>query len=1098
MKTRSEFGELNLEQASCGSSCGCASASTGDAAAASEDRPVGAKYWRSLEEYADTPEFREFMHREFPAGASELLDSGDRRHFLRIMGASMALAGVGLAGGCRRWPEETIVPYARRPEGRMPGVPVQYATSMELGGVAQGLLATSYDGRPIKIEGNPLHPMNRGGTDAIAQASVLDLYDPDRSRSPRHNGAAATRAEFLAWLQSRMAGVTGRGLGLSVLCEATNSPTVVRLRRELKARYPELRWHEYEPLNNDNEHNGSVLAFGAPYRTLYSFDRTAGGVIVSLDSDFLMTHPAMVQHTREFAQGRRAMDANRTMNRLYVCEGAHTVTGANADVRYAMRSADIGIVAGRILHHILGTAPFQGFYEASLPTPPGASNDWIEKIVADLQANRGRSIVIAGPRQPAEVHMLVHLINNILGNDAMDDSPIRYLPMPEQVPHVESLRGLARDIDSGQVQTLFIIGGNPAYNAPADLNFAQSLQTLRNRGGAAVHLSGYVDETSELCEWHVNRAHYLEAWGDGRAWDGTVCLAQPLIEPLFDGLSAIELLAEIAGRSATGHELVQRTFADLGGRAGEVEWRQALHDGVKEVEQPEFDRPRFRRDAIPAVALTVRERYTPAKADEMELVFIQDTAIYDGRFANNGWLQELPDVMSKVTWDNALLINPATGKRLGMKTGDMATVTAGGRSMDVPVLLLPGQHEGSASLALGYGRRVDWRIATGAGFDSYQLRTTESMGFAPARVSKSRGSYILALTQDHYAIDPGIAGVGGRGAQRRLPTLFREATREKYIADPKFAKHPEGLHVPHRLSLWEEKLPFHREGKVGAEAGNTQYAWAMSIDLTACTGCQACVVACQAENNIPVVGKDQVRRSREMHWLRVDRYFRTDDMNRPDAEARPDAVSFAPIPCMHCENAPCEQVCPVAATVHDKDGLNVMVYNRCIGTRYCSNNCPYKVRRFNYFDYFRRKPFREREWLHVDAEYYTTPQAHADPMLQMQFNPEVTIRSRGVMEKCTFCIQRITRGRIKAKNDWMKLTDEQKRTSDRVPVKDGEILPACAQACPAQAIVFGDLLDPDSRVSKMHAHERTYEMLEELNTKPRTRYMGKLRNPPSA
>lgn len=1061
------------------SSCaGAAADAAGEIANAAPPAAKGKKYWRSLEDYADTPQFREMMHREFPAGASELLDSGDRRHFLKIMGASMAFAGVGLSG-CRRWPEEQIRPYAHRPENRMPGVPVQYATAMELGGVTHGLLVTSYDGRPIKIEGNPEHPINQGGTDSYMQASVLGMYDPDRSRGVLHNGERSSWSDFAAWAESRMSERGGNGL--AVLCEGTSSPSVRAMRDRLRQAHSGVAWHEYEPLNNDNEHFGSVMAFGDPHRVQYHLENA--NVIVALDSDFLLNHPAMVKHNRDFAKTRRAMSCSDSMSRLYVCEPGHTLTGANADERLALRRADVALVAARIARAVVPAM-------SGLPTDNAdIDSSFMDKLIDDLQANRGSSVVIAGPNQPAEVHLLAHAINDALGNAG---ETVTYSRHNDQVAHLQSLRELADAIDAGSVHTLVIVGGNPAYNAPADLGFADKITALKDNGGAVVHLSDYVDETSQLCEWHINRAHYLEAWGDGRAVDGTISIAQPLIEPLFYGRSAIELLAVLAGDDLTaGYDIVRRTFSEMTGtndlNSATGPWPRTLHEGILSGTSWEQARPRVNAGQHQSRIAELVNGYQAPGSGEIELVFANDLSVYDGRFANNGWLQELPDVMTKLTWDNALIVSPAKAKELGVKRGDLVTLSVNGRTLDLPVLELPGHHRASASLALGYGRRFEGRIAEDAGFDAYALRESGAMDRVAAAVSKASGSYVLATTQEHHAVE----STGGRGVQSRLPSLLREATLSEYRDEPNFVKDQPNLYVAHRLSLWEENFPFHSAN----EFKGAPFAWAMSIDLAACTGCSACVVACQAENNIPIVGKDQVNRHREMHWIRVDRYFRVDDTDRPDAEDMPDAVGFMPVPCMHCENAPCEQVCPVAATVHDAEGLNVMVYNRCIGTRYCSNNCPYKVRRFNYFDYHKRDALRQTGPVHVQSDYWTKPQASADPLQQMQFNPEVTIRSRGVMEKCTYCTQRIVNGRIQAKNRWLKLSEQEKRNTERVMVEDGEITPACAQACPAQAIVFGDLKDPNSRVSKLHAHERTYEMLEEFNVKPRTRYMGNLRNP---
>jgi MoCo/4Fe-4S cofactor protein with predicted Tat translocation signal len=1045
---------------------------------------TGREYWRSLDDLADTPQFREFMHREFPAGATELLNSDDRRQFLKIMGASMALAGLGMTG-CRRWPEEKIMPFAHRPEGRMPGVPVHYASGMELGGVGYGLLVTTYDGRPIKIEGNPEHPATRGATNAIMQASTLNLYDPDRSQSPRHNGQRTSWNNFVEWAKEHFDDLEGRrGRRLAFLTEATSSPSFERMKQKLQQRFPAANWYEYEPLVNDNVRRGSILAFGDPYRTHYHLSKAK--TIVSLDADFLLTHPDAIRMAREFAQGRRADDPAKSMNRLYVCEGTFSLTGANADHRYTMRSADVAVVAARLAGKLLGGNMSAARNAAAQFDDANVSTPFIDQIVEELEANRGASAIIVGSHQPAEVHMLAHLINEALGNVG---ETVTYTGQPDGVNHTESLRTLAQEIDGGGVETLVIIGGNPAYDAPADLDFAAKLNAITEYG-VIVHLGEYYDETAEHATWHVNRAHYLEAFGDSRAYDGTLTLSQPLIEPLFGGKSAIELMAVLAGENETGSfDLVRSTFREATGLTdADRAWRRALHDGLLSGSAFAAVRPSIRRNDAARHINTLHDRWANSRG-EYEIVFAQDPKLYDGRFANNGWLQELPESLTKLTWDNAAIMNPTTAKNLGVKQGDMVTLTVGDRSLDVAVYLLPGHGLESITLWLGYGRRFRGRICTDAGFDANTLRTTDAMGFTPATVSKTRGSYVLATTQDHYAIDT----VGGRGKQQRVPSIFRETTRDTYQkyaeqGKPEYPfRYPPDLHVMHRLSVWEETMPFHRQtGFEGAA-----HAWAMSIDLSACIGCSACVVACQAENNIPIVGKDQVNRYREMHWLRVDRYF------RGGTDERPDAIALQPVPCMHCENAPCEQVCPVAATVHDEEGLNVMVYNRCIGTRYCSNNCPYKVRRFNYFDFHRRRPVRETGLMHVERDYFEKPQAMAHPLHQLQFNPEVTVRSRGVMEKCTFCVQRISRAKIDARNSVRKAaTATGASVNDRIKVEDGAVTTACAQACPTEAIVFGDLLDTDSRIHKLfNHHDRAYEMLEELNTKPRVKYQGKLRNP---
>jgi molybdopterin-containing oxidoreductase family iron-sulfur binding subunit len=1040
------------------------------------DTTSGREYWRSLDHLADTPEFREFMHREFPAGATDLLDSGERREFLKIMGASMALAGLGLAG-CRRWPDEHIVPFANRPEARDPGVPVQYATSLELGGVAIPVLATSFDGRPVKLEGNPDHPASGGGAETLAQASILDLYDPDRSRTIVRDGAPATEAEFVAWATEHFARVRqARGAGLAILSEATSSPSVLAMRQRLMAACPDATWHEYEPISNDAEVTGAELAFGSPYRAIY--DLEAAERIVCLDADLLGDHRDGVRHIRGFARGRRPDAHGGSMNRLYAFESDLTLTGANADHRSSMRTGDVALAAAYLTARILGDSALQGLEQdpAAADALPPRVRAVLDHAVADLQGHQGSGLVVAGRRQPPEVHLLAHLMNEALGNAGRT---VTFIARRDEAKHAASLRALA----GMTPDTLVILGGNPAYDAPADVDVAG----LIGRAGTSLHLSLHRDETSELCTWHVNRAHPLESWSDGRSWDGTYSTGQPLILPLFDGRTSMELLALMAGEPVTaGQEIVKRTFADMTDAADEARWQTTLHDGRLPGSAYTKETPRADRRGLAAAVASLRDRWASGR-DGWEIVFATHPTVYDGRFANNGWLQELPDPMTRLTWDNAVLMSPTSAATLDVETGDLVNVSVGSRAEDTvsaPALIVPGIAERSVTLHLGYGRRFAGRICTDAGFDVRPLRSSDAMWVrGGADVTKGRGSRELAITQDHHTIDANTTG--GRGVQDRLPGLFREATLAEYADHPDFAAHR--THVVHRLSMWEET---NLEGAT--------YAWGMSVDLNACVGCGACVVACQAENNIPIVGKDQVTRGREMHWMRIDRYFRfgreDSDHGRYDT-SHVEAVGLQPVLCMQCENAPCEQVCPVAATVHDEDGLNVMVYNRCVGTRYCSNNCPYKVRRFNYFDYHRREPVRKQpSIMTVDGSYFERPQATPPELMRMQFNPEVTVRMRGIMEKCTYCIQRINAGKIAAKNAYAGLAEEEKQ-GQRVTVPDGSITPACAQTCPAEALVFGDLNDPGSAVAGRHADPRSYEMLEELNVKARTRYMAKLRNP---
>jgi len=1034
----------------------------------------GQEYWRSLDELADSHEFREFVFNEFPAGALDAIDSSNRRQFLKLMGASMAFAGLGLAG-CRRWPKEHIVPLANRPEDRVPGVPEVYASTAEFCGVGTGILVTSYDGRPIKIEGNPQHPDSRGATNAWTQACVLDMYDPDRSRSVRHNGAAASWADFVTWADEHFGRARdARGHGVYVLSEATNSPSVMRTRERIMRSMPNAQWLEYEPVSFDAEREGTRLAFGKPCRAIH--DLTRAQVIVSLDSDFLLIHPAAVALTRDWAANRRADDAARSMSRLYVAESGLSLTGANADVRLAVKPSDIAGLAGKIAAGLMDGEAFAQHAAAASGNP--RVDAFLANIIKDLAAHHGTSLVMAGPRQPAEVHALAHMLNEHLGNVG---KTVSYVALPERPTHAQAIQSLANDLDERKVTTLIMLGGNPVFTAPADLDFSSKL----SQANAVIHLSDYVDETSSHpnCHWHINRAHFLEAWADARSYNGTYSITQPLILPLFGGKTPAELLAAVAGgEPASSYDITRDTFFNAITQASdEKAWRKVVHDGV--LASTAWPAEAATRSTIDPSAIAAKLPLMGASAG-IELVLLPSANIFDGRWANNGWLLELPEPITKLTWDNAALMSPAMGAAHSIKTGQIVRLSRGSRSVDVAALLIPGLADDAITLALGFGRTAAGRVSEGAGVNAYPIRTSDALAYAAnVTLAKTGDSIQLATTQDHHSMS--ASGVGARGVQDRLPTIFREADLDEYRHHPDFVKHRS--HVVHRLNLWNTDL---LEG--------AQYAWAMTIDLSACTGCSACVVACQAENNIPIVGKDQVLRGRELHWMRIDRYFKFSKNAAGQYDVN-DVKSLAiqPVACVHCENAPCEQVCPVAATTHDHSGLNVMVYNRCVGTRYCSNNCPYKVRRFNYYDFHRRKPHRTQPGmlLQVDTDYYTTPQGEAAPLKQMQFNPDVTVRMRGVMEKCTYCVQRIEAGKIKTKNDWVKKSPDEKNADPRVTIPDGAIVPACAQACPANAIVFGDQNDPNSKISAMLKSDRSYQLLEEINTKPRTRYLAKLRNP---
>ena len=988
-------------------------------------------YWRSLAELNDDPEFRRFAEGEFPEEAPVPTDALSRRRFLQIMGASVALAGVA---GCR-WPRETIVPFADRPEGVTPGQTRRFATSLDIGGVVRPLLVTSYDGRPIKAEGNPEHPLSLGATDLFAQAAVLELYDPDRSRGVaerRGDGWREARWDDLARLLHAREQERRRGGGrLLVLADRATSPTRAALRDRLLRDVPGAAWAEWDPaLGDDPEATGTAAVFGAPHRALPRLD--AADRVACFGADPLGEHPAFLRNTREFS-ARRRPDAG-PLNRLYVFETDWSQAGVMADHRFplaptAVTRALYDLAAALVLDHGLapppGTGDLAGLLRRHRAT--GAAHPAAAALARDLLAHRGRSLVLAGPRQPAAAHALAAVLN--LALDAAGRT-VAYVPEPPSPAlDVAAAANLLRD---GAVDTLVVLGGNPAFDAPADLDLA----ALIGKAGFSVHLSGYRDETSRLCTWHAPRAHPLEGWSDVRDPEGRYGVVQPLIAPLHGGRTDAELLSLLLEPAVTpAHDLVRATARERCGVRDDAAWRRLLRDGLLPGDRPGGTVRPAPRGLADLLAAGAAGHAADGHGDgALELSLRPHATVGDGRFANNAWLQETPDFATKITWDNAALLGVATARALGVATGDVVRVTAGKASVELPAYVLPGHAPGAVTLTFGHGRRAAGGVGDGVGTDTYPLRTADHLHIVPAaRLEPTGRRAALATTQDHFAIDR----VGREGRAERVPTLIIEGTEQEYRRDPHFVEHRH--HVPPLRSLWEER-------------DYTGRAWGMAIDLSACTGCNACSVACYAENNIPVVGKEQVMRGREMAWLRLDRYF-TGDPDQP-------RVAHQPVACVQCEMAPCEQVCPVAATMHSQEGLNVMVYNRCVGTRYCSNNCPYKVRRFNFFNYNKEIPELRR----------------------LGFNPQVTLRARGVMEKCTYCVQRIEHAKIQAKNEGR-------------PVRDGEITPACAQTCPADAIVFGDLNDKESRVARLHADHRAYHMLAELNLKPRTAYLARLRNP---
>ncbi|MEX2299306.1 MAG: TAT-variant-translocated molybdopterin oxidoreductase [Bryobacterales bacterium] len=965
----------------------------------------GPRFWRSLAEIAETPAFDDLLRHEFPAGADVWEgDAAGRRNFLKLMGASLALAGLA---GCTKQPEERILPFARTPEETIPGMPLFFASAVTLGGYADGVLVESHMGRPTKIEGNPGHPASLGATNSFGQAAVLSLYDPDRSQVVTNVGRISSWLAFVGELTRQLeAQKLKSGAGIRVLTETVTSPSLGEQLRRLSQQYPGARWHQYDVCSRDAVREGARRAFGEYTETYYRLERAQ--VIVALGGDLLTQGPGSLRYTRDFARGRKFEDTDGRMNRLYAVESVPTPTGASADHRLRLEPRLIEPFA-RALAAELAVAANGPAAEAL----PEAARAWITPLAADLLANRGACVVAAGPEQPAAVHALAHAINAALGNlgqTVMVTEPVEAQPADQ----LGSLRELAADMEAGRVEMLIVLGGNPVYDAPADFDFAAKLDSVAFR----VHLSADHNETSELCHWHIPETHSLEAWGDARAYDGTVSIIQPLIQPLYAGKSALELMAAVLGNPESQSYDVVREYwrGRLGGGDFDRVWRRALHDGI-----------------VPGTAAAPKAVQIQAGFDQpgeggegMAIVFRPDATIWDGRFANNGWLQEQPKPMTLLTWDNVALVSPATAEELGVANEDVVELRLGGRSVEAPVWISPGHADHAVTVTLGYGRSRVGRVGAGAGFNANAIRSSDGFWTAAGlEVVKTGRKHPLACVQDHASME-------GRD-------LIRRAGLADYREDPDAMKHGVHHEAPAKdMSLYP-----------GFEYNG--YAWGLAIDLNACTGCNGCTTACTAENNIPVVGKDKVGRGREMHWLRVDRYYEG-DLEDPE-------TYHQPVMCMHCENAPCEPVCPVGATVHSSEGLNDMVYNRCVGTRYCSNNCPYKVRRFNFLHY---------------SDYDT-------PSLKMMRNPDVTVRSRGVMEKCTYCVQRINAARIDSEKEGRQ-------------IRDGEIVTACQQACPAEAIVFGNINDPESKVSRMRSSQRHYGLLEEINTRPRTTYLGKLRN----
>lgn len=1027
----------------------------------------GKDYWRSVEEFVDAPEFEEFVKREYPQQAEEWESGLSRRNFIKVMGASLALAGLS---GCVIQPPEKIVPYVRQPEEIIPGKPLFFATAMSLGGTAVGLLAKSNEGRPTKIEGNPDHPGSLGATDVLAQASLLDMYDPDRSQEILYRGNPTTWENFSKTLRAAIDENRGDGgAGIRFLTETITSPSLIGQFKQILSELPNARLYQYEPLNEDNGTAGAKMAFGTPVRTIYRFDQADR--ILSLDDDFLSSFN--VRYQKDYAKKHTYSEENKNINRLYMVETTLSITGAKSDHRLAVKPSQVPEIA-RAIAKALGVAGANTDYTENA--------QWINGAAKDLQANRGRSIVTAGDNQPPVVHALAHAMNAALGNVGTTVTYAEPFQPFADVLQIDQLRRLVQEIDGGAVKMLVMLGGNPVYNTPADLRLnKERLDKVPLR----IHLSRHVDETSEISHWHVSEKHYLEMWGDSRAYDGTVTIIQPLIKPLYESHSAPELVqlfarensdkkdadilkeywqkqgfggaakmmaananSNAAPQNSLGKPPVAATPATTPNQsAGNFDdnWRKVVHDGfISSTAAP------IKTVAVSGAFMNQPPMPTANNGGALEISILRDPCVYDGRFANNGWLQELPNPITKITWDNVALISPNTATRFGLnqtgrehdpQTGgsegtsfintkggnlfsDLVTLKYQGAEIGagVPVWIQPGQPDDVVTIYAGYGRTRAGRIGNGLGYNAYDVMRSDAMSFGTGDINKRNETTTIASTQTHFNME-------GRD-------ILRQYDLEEFGKNPKMGHQ----HDEYDASMYPG---FQYNGN----------KWGMTVDLNNCVGCNACVIACQSENNIPVVGKEQIERSREMHWMRIDAYYSGEDLNSPKN------LYFQPMLCQQCEQAPCETVCPVHATVHSAEGLNDMVYNRCVGTRYCSNNCPYKVRRFNFLLY--------QDW--------NTPQ------YKLMRNPEVTVRSRGVMEKCTYCTQRIASARIEAEKDGRN-------------VRDGEIVTACQAVCPTNAITFGDLNDTASQVAKLKTDQRNYAVLNELNTQPRTTYLAGLKN----
>jgi Fe-S-cluster-containing dehydrogenase component len=981
-------------------------------------------YWKSLKDISSEDDYNRFLKQ-----SEHNIDNGiSRRNFLSLIAASVALAGLE---GCKK-PVQKIIPYVEAEIGTIPGIPKYYASTLPFKNNALGVVIENHDERPVKVEGNEKHPTSLGKSNSFAQASTLEMYDPDRARGVKFKGNKVDWSEYLNFAKSIN---DSNGKGLAVLMQESSSPTIKSLQEDFKKNLPNADWVVYESVNNENLYDGIELAFSKRLQPLYRLEKAQ--IIVSLGSDFLGVDDNNIYHTRKFAQNRNIVDENSTMNRLYVAESSISSTGSSADHRLNVPQHEMENLLAELAYELK-----QLGLRIEAKKVKSSNNLWVKAAAKDLFDGRGESIIIGGSSLSKEFHQLIALINYNL------KAPIDYYPLNmSQVSSVKNFESLCKDMKDGKINNLIILGANPVYDSPVDFDFAESLKKVKN----SVHLTNIIDETSKLCSWNIAMNHYFECWGDAMTYDGHVSIVQPQIMPLFDSKSIIQVLSPIVhSKEQSAYDTVKNVWKSNIIKSGnfEREWDKVLHDGL-------YKKPIFKKINVkPAskISTAVLNNYS-LDNDKFEIVFCPSSSVYDGRYANNGWLQEIPKPITSLTWDNAALISIKVAKKLNIKNGQMLEISVGDNSINIPAFITPGQNQKSITLELGYGRKFNGRIGNEVGFNVYPLRSSDSPSFIlNGSIKVLNETYPLASTQDHHGLEddkyaaPGFDDLANKETQSRIPELVKQSTLDYYKDNPDWVQKKVEQHKPDKKRSWADHSMYNPDWDYSKGP-----QWGMSIDLTSCTSCNACSIACQSENNIPVVGKQQVMNGREMHWIRIDNYFAGDPDN-PE-------VSTQSVACVHCELAPCESVCPVAATTHSSDGVNQMTYNRCLGTRYCANNCPYKVRKFNFYNYTRDLP----------------------EVVQMAMNPDVSIRFRGVMEKCTYCYQRISSARITAENEGRE-------------IKDGDFQVACQQSCPADAIKFGDINDPNSEVSKAKRRNRDYALLAHLGTAPRTTYLAKIRN----